>query len=654
MRKQFKLFIASFLVLSFSFNQLEAKILLPSVFSSNMVLQQKAKVNIWGKAAPGKVVMLSCSWTKKGYSIKANDDGSFTFKVSTPGFGGPYSIVISDGEAIKLDNVMIGEVWLCSGQSNMEMPLGGWGKIKNYEQEIAAANYPSIRLLQVDHVTANIPLDNAKVSNGGWTECTPQYVAEFSSVAYFYAREIYKKTGIPIGLIHTSWGGTPAEAWTSARMLKTMPDFKEAVTQIENTGTQDAQKKYEEDSRKWIELVNAKDAGSSNGEAQWQRPIAIDASWQNMKLPTVWENAALPDFDGIVWFRKNIQLSKEQAGKDIQLSLGEIDDNETTWFNGEKVGATEGYDRPRNYTIKSSLVKEGENEIVVRVFDGGGGGGLYGNANSMKLTMANGEVIPLAGDWLYKVGVNFKDAPAKPMEVSGSGRPSVLFNAMIHPFIPFTIKGVIWYQGEANVGRADQYKKLFPNLISDWRNHWNQGNFPFYFVQLANYLQVATKPEESAWAALREAQFQTLSLPNTAMATTIDIGEAGDIHPKNKQEVGHRLALIALAKTYGQKNDFSGPEYSGYKVMGNQVQIQFKYAGADLKTRDNSTLKGFEIAGKDNVFYPATAFIKGSTVIVNSSQVVAPVAVRYDWANNPIGNLTNHSGLPAVPFRTGE
>lgn len=647
--KRFALFCFACLAINYA----SAKVTLPAIFSNNMVLQQKTNAAIWGSAGAGKKVAITTSWNKKSYSAVADKNGDWKVKVPTPAFGGPYTITINDDDVTTLSNVLIGEVWICSGQSNMEMPLAGWGKIQDYEKEIAAANYPSIRLLQVEKATSNVPVKDMKIANGGWTECTPQYVAGFSSVAYFFARDIYTKTKIPVGLIHTSWGGTIAEAWTSGTSLKTMDDFREAVNTMEQEAASGGLQDYDKRLQTWLQNVNEKDAGFSKSNPAWTAMNTDVTGWQTMKLPTLWEDASLPSFDGVVWFRKKVMLPASWAGTDVKVSLGAIDDDEITWFNGEKIGETVGYTTPRKYTIPGRLVKTGENEIVVRVFDGAGGGGLYDDAKQLTLTGANGEQVSLAGEWVYKVGVNLKDLPAKPLDMNGPNRPTVLYNAMIYPFIQYSIKGAIWYQGESNADRAYQYHTLFPTLIKDWRKNFQQGDFPFYFVQLANFMKPVKDPGESAWAELREAQTKTLSLPNTGMASAIDIGNADDIHPKNKQEVGRRLALIALAKNYGKQVSYSGPLYQSFIKQGKAIKLTFKHADGGLKAQDG-TLVGFEIAGADKKFYWAKAAITGNQVTVSSDAVANPVAVRYSWANNPNGNLYNGAGLPASPFRTDD
>lgn len=629
--------------------QAHSKIILPSIFTTNMVLQQKSDVAFWGKAGPGKNVVISVDWTGKNYTAKADAQGNWKTMVSTPSFGGPYKVTVSDGQPVTLTNVMIGEVWLCSGQSNMEMPLAGWGKIDRYKEEIANANFPNIRLFQAEKTTSTRELSTfPKISNGGWTICSPVYIADFSSVAYFFARELYRKTGIPVGLIHTSWGGTVAEAWTSAATLKNMPDFAAAVEKVAATKSS---KNYEQEYKSWKQLVFNSDKGK--GAAGWLGKSTDDSSWNTMELPGYWDKVVLTNVDGIVYFRKKIVIPASWAGKAVKLHLGTIDDDDLTFFNGEKIGETVGYNIDRVYTIPGNKVKAGENVIAVRIFDGSGGGGMYGDKNVLALTSASGEKISLDGDWKYKLGIDLKDITAPPVSDNEPNRATVLYNAMIHPFTPYRIRGVIWYQGEANTDRADQYRTLFPALIKDWRNKWNAGDFPFYFVQLANFMDREPDPVGSQWAELRDAQLETLSLANTGMAVTIDIGEVKDIHPKNKQEVGRRLALIALAKNYGKKIAYSGPRFTSQQITGNTVELSFNFTEGGLVARKGE-LKGFAIAGADKEYYWAKAEIRGDKVIVSSDKVPNPVAVRYAWGNNPECNLYNGAGLPASPFRTGQ
>ena len=630
----------------------QAKVKLPSVFGDNMVFQQKTKAWVWGKTDAGKTVTVSATWAKAKVSAVANKNGDFKVGINTPSFGGPYSVTIDDGEKTVLKDVLVGDVWVCSGQSNMEMPLAGWGKINNFEQEIKDANYPKIRLLQADHITSNVILPDAKVWKGGWRVCSPENVPEFSSVAYFFAREIFKKTGIPIGLIHTSWGGTIAEAWTSSATLKTIPDFVAAVEKIERSASPVAGPSIEEQLVTWSKLILANDEGLKSGNAGWQTEKFDATSWKSIMLPANWETNGLDNVDGVVWFRKTVTIPEAWASKEIKINLGPIDDNDVTFVNGVKVGETVGYGNDRIYTVPADRVKAGPFVIAVRVTDTGGGGGLYGGKNVLALVSANGESISLNGEWKFKLGLDFKNIAPMPGSSEGPNRATVLYNAMINPFLQFPIKGAIWYQGESNADRANQYRTLFPAMIKDWRASWKQPDFPFYFVQLANFMKVEAEPVPSAWAELRDAQRETLSLPNTGMAVTIDIGDAVDIHPKNKQDVGKRLALIALAKDYKVNVPYTGPVYKSKTVAGNTVKLSFTGIESGLKIKDGQELKGFAVAGEDKKFYWADAKIVGNQVVVSSPKVANPSSVRYAWANNPICNLVDGSGLPASPFKT--
>lgn len=646
--------LSIFIVITFYFltvSKLEAKVKLPSVFGSNMVLQQQSKVPFWGDATPNIKVKITTSWNAKTVETMTDAAGKWKSSVSTPVYGGPYSIEISDGTKLKLENVLIGEVWLCSGQSNMEMALAGWGKILNYEREIASANYPNIRLLHIDHQLSTRPLSDVKVKMGGWVACSSKTVAEFSAVAYFFGRNLLEKTNIPIGLINSSWGGTVAEAWTSGGTLKAMPDFSSKVKEMDETETDAGNKetKYNQDLAEWLKKVVDIDQGYKNGQAIWIETIYDDTEWETMKIPALWESEGLFNFDGVVWFRKTITIPSEWANKQLSLNLDKIDDEDITYFNGIEVGRGVGYDNSRNYVVPARLVKQGKAVVTIRVMDMSGGGGIYGDSAQLKLTLTDDKSISLAGMWHYKMGLNLSDIPSAPKKLNDPNRPTVLYNAMIHPLVPFSIKGVIWYQGESNENRAYQYRELFPLLIKDWRKQWNV-NFPFYYVQLANY----QNPAPPVWPELRDAQLQTLHLENTGMAVAIDVGDMNDIHPKNKQEVGRRLALIAQANLYDLKIPYSGPIYKTYIVEGNSIRIKFHHVDGGLKTMNNEPLQGFEIAGLDHQFHWAVAKIVDKDIVVSCEDVEYPIAVRYAWADNPICNLYNEANLPASPFRTDD
>lgn len=639
--------------------KIHSEVKMPAIFTNNMVLQQQSEVPFWGDASPNKKVSITTSWNNNTIETFADSKGKWKTTVATPVYGGPFSIELNDGKKKKLrfENVMIGEVWLCSGQSNMEMPLAGWGNVMNYEKEISSANYPYIRLYTVKKNVSSEPLTDLTAESGGWLSCSSETVADFSAVAYFFGKNLFENKNIPIGLINSTWGGTNAESWTSGKSLKTMPDFSSALEMMENKeiNTQKLIVQYKADSARWYKQVLEADKGLLNNKAIWVDKDLEEAGWKSMNLPNKFEDEGLKDFDGVIWFRKTVDIPVEWQNKKLSLNLDMIDDNDITYFNGVEVGNTDGWSQTRNYIIPASIVHAGKAVITVRVFDTGGSGGMYGDPTLIKLSLSPEESINLAGSWLYKIGFNQSQAKISdfPVRWDNANQPTVLYNAMINPIVPFGIRGVIWYQGENNAERAYQYRELFPLLIKDWRKRWNS-DLPFYFVQLANYTDVVPEPTEASWAELREAQLQTLFLKNTGMVVTTDIGDAKDIHPKNKQEVGRRLSLIARSNTYGENISFSGPLFKSYRIESNSIRISFKYTDRGLKTRNGEILKGFSIAGLDHKFHWADAQIVGNEVIVSCKDVENPIAVRYAWAANPECNLYNGAGLPASPFRTDD
>ena len=495
-------------LLLFGADTTQADVRLPAVIGDNMVLQQGQKVPIWGWAEPGEEVTVAVSWHSMRWAVTAGKDGNWRFEITPPSADGPYQMTISGKNTITIENILVGEVWVCSGQSNMQWAVK---QSVNAEQEIAAANYPNIRLFSAQRKVAEEPQHDCV---GSWQPCSAETVADFSAVAYYFGRELHKELTVPVGLIHTSWGGTPAEAWTSRKALAAEPDFAPILQRYD-----DAVAKY------------------------------------------------------------------PQAMEEYEQKLAE-------WNEATKQAKAEGKNPPRR--------------------------------------------------------------PGQPFGPGNPHSPAGLYNAMIAPLIPYGVAGAIWYQGESNASRAYQYRKLLPAMINNWRNDWGRGNFAFLTVQLANFMATKPEPTDSEWAELREAQLLTLSLPNTGMAVIIDIGDANDIHPKNKQDVGKRLALWALAKTYAKNLTYAGPIYKSMKIEANKIILQFEHVGGGLVAGGGEPLKGFAIAGVDRKFVWADAQINGNTVVVSSDKVAEPVAVRYAWADNPVCNLYNKEGLPASPFRTDD
>ncbi|MEJ2881202.1 sialate O-acetylesterase [Pedobacter sp. GR22-6] len=628
-----------------------AKVTLPNILTDNMVLQQKEKVTLWGKSNPNAKVTITTSWDQQKYTFSAAEDGRFEGSVNTPSYGGPYTISFDDGELTTLKNILIGEVWICSGQSNMQFAMRELGT--NADAEIGSAKFPNIRLVRLSMTTSNVPMDEAKLDGGGWAVCDSQSVRDFSAVAYFFGRELNQKLNIPIGLIESNWGGTISEAWTSGNTLKKFPEFQQAVKQMQGDKRSPEQvlQDYKQSQTDWFTKVQSTDAGFYDNKAVWAGRDYNDANWKEIQLPGFWELSVLPNFDGVVWMRKKINVPADLAGSELTLSLEQIDDNDIVWINGTEIGRTEGWNVNRKYKVPAGLVKAGENVITIRAFDTGGNGGVHGEAKNLNLSNAAGNSISLGGAWKYRTAVNFAELPSPQLQ-NGPNRPSVLYNAMINPLIKVKLKGAIWYQGESNASRADQYRTIFPALIKDWRTQFANPELYFYYVQLANFMQRKTEPGDSEWAELRDAQLQTLKVPNTGMAVAIDLGEAGDIHPKNKIDVGKRLALSALAKTYAQPIPYSGPIYKSHVKSGKDIILNFDQVADGLKIKDGTELKGFSIAGKDQKFRIANAVIKGNQIVVNSTEVSDPAAVRYAWADNPECNLSNSTGLPASPFRT--
>jgi sialate O-acetylesterase len=611
-----------------------AEVRVARIFGDNMVLQRGMHVPVWGTANPGAVVEIKIGDVQA--SGIASREGKWKVLLPELAAGGPHEMAISgDGELI-LHNVLIGDVWVASGQSNMKWSLS---RSDGGADEIAAAHPDGIRLFTVPNTIARLP--QSDLSGGAWQPCSGETLGDFSAVAYYFGKELRREKDVPIGLISCNWGGTPAEAWTSGDMLKSLPDFYERVADIEHNANN------------WAQDVQANDdRRARRGEIYTSSYKGLDMGVHQTNFDdSGWKLTVVPDWDedltGVIWLRKRLDVPKEYKGQRLVLDLGRVQNQVTVYFNGEKIGERTAPDFAV-LDVPGQLVRRGENRVVLRVYHSWGKPNMVGPEERMKLRTANGVVVDdLSGTWRYSADIE----PQVPEVVNYYQWPTVLYNGMVAPIIPYGIRGVIWYQGESNVGRAQQYVDLFKTMINDWRIAWKQGIFPFLFVQLANYLDPVEEPGESAWAELREAQRMALQLPATGMAVTIDIGEAYDIHPRNKRDVGKRLAMAARHVAYGEDIVYSGPLYKSMQVDNGEVVLHFEQTGNGLVTQGDG-LRGFTIAGADRIFHKANAEIAGHKVVVSSEKVVQPVAVRYAWADNPDGNLYNKHGMPASPFKT--
>ena len=638
-------FLLTLLAVSAGALSVRADVRLAAPFSDNMVLQRDKPVPVWGSAATGERVTIAIAGQSK--TAVADSQGRWMVRLNPLHVAMNLSLVATGKNTVVLSDVAVGDVYLCSGQSNMQFGLSG---SQNGAAEVAAANYPNIRLLVVPQKAASKPQGEFSIT-AKWAPCTPTSAASFSAVGYFFGRELHQKLNVPIGLIDSSWGGTIAEAWTSRQTLETLPEYRKGLASMDAASL--AAGDFEQEMAKWWMRTDV-----ASQTAGFGRPGFDDVAWPQMSLPSAWENAGLPDYDGLVWLRKSVDVPANWAGKNLTLHLGCVDDRDQTFFNGQLVGARNVWSDSRDYTIPGSLVKAGRNTIAVRVLDTGGNGGLSGAENQIMrleradVASASAAPISLTGAWRYKTTIPLTQVSALPMNFSDNpNQTAVLYNAMIAPLVPFAMRGVAWYQGESNAYAAKQYQTLFPALIRDWRARFGQ-DLGFYFVQLANFHQRTDQPgERSEWAELREAQTMTLSVPHTGMATIIDIGDANNIHPQNKQDVGHRLALAALKKEYGQTIEGSGPMMQNVMLQGHQIRVHFSHA-LGLKTSDGASPRGFAITADGKTWVWASARIEGDSVVLSSDAILSPTQVRYGWAENPDVNLYNSANLPAVPFRT--
>ena len=635
-----------FLQLTFSFGQLQVA----KIFSDNMVLQRDIKVPIWGWAKKGATIKMI--FDGQTYHTQASN-GTWQFTIPPHAIGKKYGLLIqSQGSTISFKNITFGDVWLCGGQSNMEWFVEA---ANNGALEVQEANYPNIRLFEVPHQISKNPVED--ISEGQWQICTPETVNQFSAVGYFFGREIHQELKIPIGLLSDNFGGTVIETWMSPDAFKGMPVYQKQIAQLLQKKEHPDKKEMESKFKAWLAKFSEEDKGLVDNKYIWKD---IDYTSQpTITLPTQWESAGikeLEELDGVVWLEKHFILSEKQAHTSASLSLGPIDDSDITWINGVKVGAlTNQWNKNRNYSIPSNILKEGKNNIVVRVEDYLGGGGIYGKDAQLNIHFETIQSnLPLAGKWHYKIGYQTSNPMPTSPDFGPNSAPTLLYNGMIYPIKNFPIKGVIWYQGETNTYRAVEYKTLKTKWIRNWRKLWHNDSLPMIWVQLANYQSPPETPEESSWAELREAQQEALSEPNTAMITAIDLGEAKTIHPLNKQEVGHRLAQAALEEVYGKRTNYKSPRFLRIKRRRRKyIDIIIEDTGTGLQSK-NKNINGFSIAGKDKIFHWTTAkIIKKNVIRVFCPKGTKVQSIRYAWANNPAPlNITNSFGYPLLPFRT--
>ena len=634
-----------------------ASLALSPLFCDHMVLQQGLQNPIWGSDVPGETVSIAIDGasTHEKVDAVADANGRWTARLPELPAGGPYTITVDGSDEDRISDVLVGEVWLVSGQSNMEFMVK---QADGAEEEIAAARNPQIRHFKV---AQNAQKDPVATVPGAWVVESPESLGDFSAAGYYFAKEINGSLGVPVGIINSTWGGTCVEAWTSLDVIsRYLPDEEIHPTPASEERARVALEQYRLQSVAWRNEHMPRDPGNDGFAAGWANTGFDDSGWGRMHLPRYWQSDGL-DFNGTIWFRRHIDIPLAWAGRELTLSLGAIDDYDTVYFNGVPVGATgretlNSYQVKRTYTIPANLVKAGDCVISVRVFDDYGDGGFAGPASAMLVTAAGDakNSVEIAGEWLYKVEHNvgkvpvtvFAGSPSPPPGATPQNRPAWLYNGMVNPLVPYGIRGVLWYQGEQNQDNWQTYGERVRAMIRDWRARWGEGNFPFYYVQLAAYGGTLAD-----WAELRAQQDEALKEPNTGRALAIDIGNKTDIHPKNKSEVGRRLALQALANVYGRKvADTEGPVFAGAKIEGAKVRIHFTHADL-LRTHGGGAVLAFEIAGEDGVFHPAVAVIENGEIVAEAPGVAEPKAVRYAWANAPDVNLENGEGLPCAPFR---
>ncbi len=626
---------------------------LNALFSDGMIFQENAVDPIFGMAAPGASVKVNLG--DKDYVAQAKSSGFWSVSVPIPASGPAFSFDVTSGnERVTVKGARAGEVWLASGQSNMEFM-----EIQADDYDLARQQAdPNVCMFNVKKTTAETPIHDVQ---GVWESSSANNISHFSAVGLSFAREISNRLQVPVGIINASWGGTPAEAWLSEEALAkdpvTKPILDKYLTDLKYYSSRKTA--YDVAMQMWLTGKSGTDnQGFQNG---WVLNVFNDSDWKSVAAGQSATQILGRDYLGSVWYRKVVTVPDEWYGQPLKLDLATLGAYDITYFNGVRVGmtpqtATDPAHLTREYAIAPGLVHKGPNLIAVRVFNADGPVGMTGPADEMRLMLPDeSATLPLNGEWKFNIEQELDPNTPRPHLPNGPGNPTSpceLFNGMIAPIIPFRVKGAIWYQGESNVGNSAVYSHLFPNLIQDWRSRWPQSELPFYYVQLANYMPVQADPGESSWANIREIQAKAMGIPHTGMAVSIDLGAPDDIHPKNKREIGKRLALWALGSTYQVPVLYASPFFKSMQILDSRALITF--SNGSLTTNDDKPPRGFAVAGADHKFFKADAVVSGSVVTVSAPEVLRPVAVRYAWADNPDVNLVNRIGLPAAPFRTDD
>ncbi|APZ46660.1 sialate O-acetylesterase [Polaribacter reichenbachii] len=638
---------ALFLLTTLSYGQIK----LPRLISDGAILQRDTDLKIWGWASPKEKITFT--FKGKNYKTKADKKGYWGFNLPPQKASGPFKMTFKGKNKISVNDILFGDVWLCSGQSNMVHQLDIHDVI--YADEIKTANYSEIRHFKIPNTT-NVYGPQEQLEGGIWQKAIGEEVRPFSAVAYFFAKKIYEKYHVPIGLVNASVGGSRIEAWIPEEGFKAYPNVQKI---IEENRDPDFLKTLDELNKKQPASTSQPSDNGLIGEKKWYDPTFVPKNWRRINIPGYWEDQGIRDLNGIVWYRREFTIPDAMVGKEAKVYLGRIVDADEFYINGEKVG-NKTYQYPqRRYKVSANILKKGKNVFVVRVTNYGGKGGFVPDKPYYLFTEK--DTIDLKGYWSYKVGQVFnpkkrnsiseKEDQPRIRRMNYRGEPSILYNAMVAPFTNYSFKGVLWYQGESNTGNPKEYAGYMHTLADSWRTVFKSPNIPFIYAQLTNFMDVSYLPTESNWAELRDAQLKSLSIANSAMVVNIDLGEWNDIHPDDKKSVGERMALAGLKLAYNEDLVYSGPIYKSHKVEGNKITISFNHIGSGLMSKDGESISEFAIAGDDKEFVWAQAKIEGDKLIVWSDEVLNPKYIRYAWANNPYNpNFYNKEGLPASPF----